>query len=235
MQEIEFTKSEQPSHRIRVDGFWIYRHLVTVAQYRRFCDATGYEMPPEPSYGWADRNPVVNVSWIDANAYCKWAGSRLPSEAEWEYAARGGNTGLPGKPRSVFVWGNRLPTNRIGNLADEDFVKSRYYDSPGFHHFAGYHDGYPTASPVDAFPPNNFGVCDLAGNVLEWCEDWFSADYYATSPFNNPKGPETGVKRILRGGAFDTTPTITRIARRLSNDPDVRNEEKGFRCVQSQQ
>lgn len=229
--EIEFTKSEQPAHRVQVDGFWMYRNLVTVAQYKTFCKITGTKMSEVPSYGWKDENPMVNVSWNDAKAYCDWAGGRLPYEAEWEYAARDGNTGTGGKSRMTFVWGDSLPVQSAANLADETFMKSGYYNSPGFHFFSGYDDGFATASPVRAFPANGFGLFDMAGNILEWCEDWYGLDYYKTSPAKNPHGPSTGDRRVLRGGAFDTTPTITRISRRLGNFPDIRNEEKGFRCV----
>lgn len=231
LAELEFTKSEQPKHRVKVDGFWIYRDLVSVSQYRSFCQATGSAMPNEPSYGWKDDNPIVNVSWDDAEAFCKWAGCRLPYEAEWEYAARGRNTGLDGSKRTIFVWGDNVPDARVANLADETFLKSGYYDSPNFQIFRSYKDGHATASPVNAFAPNNVGLRDMAGNVLEWCEDWFDPNYYSVSPAENPQGPSTGTKRVLRGGAFDTIPTITRIARRLSNTPNIRHEEKGFRCV----
>lgn len=229
--EQQYTKGEQPAHQVEVDGFWMYTTLVTVAQYRCYCEATGRSMPSPPRYGWQDCNPVVNVNWEEAKAYCTWAGGRLPYEAEWEYAARGSNTGNGERKRTVFVWGDELPTRRVGNLADETFKKSGFYDSPSFHYFRGYDDGYVTASPVDAFPPNEYGLHDLAGNVLEWCEDWFAADYYQNSPSENPHGPLRGRFRVLRGGAFDTTPTMTRISRRLSNLPDVRHDEKGFRCV----
>jgi formylglycine-generating enzyme required for sulfatase activity len=229
--EKQFTKGEQPAHRVRVDGFWMYRHDVTVAQYRKFCDATGRPMPAPPAWGWTDTHPVVNVSWEDARAYCSWAGGRLPYEAEWEYAARGGQTGLGGRPRTVFVWGDALPRDRVANLADASFKQSRYYN-PGFHLFDGYDDGHTYTSPVGVFPPNGFGLHDMAGNVLQWCEDWFGEGYYRDSPRENPRGPSSGQRRVLRGGAYDTTPTITRISRRLSNRPDIRHDEKGFRCVQ---
>jgi len=233
-EEKQFTKGEQPAHWVRVDGFWIYRNFVTVAQYRRFCIVTGHRMPDEPSYGWKDVNPMVNVSWYDAKAYCKWAGGRLPYKAEWEYAARGGNTGINNLNRTIFVWGDSVPIIPTANLADISFIQSGYYNNPNFDIFTGYDDGYPTVSPVGAFPANGFGLFDMAGNVLEWCEDWYTENYYLDSPVNNPRGPSNGKRRVLRGGAFDTTPAITRISRRLGNTPDSRHEEKGFRCVQAQ-
>jgi formylglycine-generating enzyme required for sulfatase activity len=227
----QYTKSEQPAHRVRLDGFWMYRSNVTVAQYRKFCAATRRSMPAAPVWGWTDTHPIVNVSWEDAKAYCSWARGRLPYEAEWEYAARGGNTGLGGKPRTVFVWGDAYPRSAVANLAEESFKKSRYYN-PNFTLFHGYEDGYTHTSPVSAFPPNGFGLLDMAGNVWQWCEDWSDADYYRHSPAVNPHGPSRGQRRVLRGGAFDTTPDMTRIARRISNVPGIRHDEKGFRCVQ---
>ena len=230
-EEKKFTGSEQPSHRVRLDGFWIYRNLVTVGQYRNFCAATKRKMPSEPTYGWTNLNPMVNVTWEDAVEYCKWAGGRLPSEAEWEYAARGGNSGVAGRSRTIFVWGDTLPFKPVANLADETFKKTGYSNHPNFHIFSGYADDFPSASPVASFMSNGFGLYDMAGNVLEWCADWFAEDYYRNSPSDNPNGPAIGERRVLRGGAFDTTPTITRIARRLSSHPSVRHDEKGFRCA----
>jgi formylglycine-generating enzyme required for sulfatase activity len=230
--ELAFTSAEGPAHRLRLDAFHVYRTLVTVAQFRRYCAEARRAMPSAPSYGWRDDRPMVNETWAEASAYCEWAGGRLPTEAEWEYAARGGHTGVDGWPRTVFVWGDELPAGtRVANLADETFVRSGYYRSPGFVRFAGYEDGAATASAVRAFPANGFGLFDMAGNVLEWCWDWFADDYYARSPAANPRGPSSGERRVLRGGAFDTIPTITRIARRLGSAPTVRHEEKGFRCV----
>ncbi|MBS1812385.1 MAG: SUMF1/EgtB/PvdO family nonheme iron enzyme [Acidobacteria bacterium] len=227
----QHTKSEQPAHQVRVDGFWMYRRNVTVAQYRKFCAATKRAMPPAPSWGWDDAYPIVNVSWEDAKAYCKWAGGRLPYEAEWEYAARGGNTGLNGSARTVFVWGDDYPRNKVANLADTSFKQAKVYH-PNYSIFEQYDDGYTYAAPVGLFLPNGFGLYDMAGNVLQWCEDWYDKEYYGDSPAANPHGASRGELRVLRGGAFDTIPAITRISRRLGNRPDIHHDEKGFRCVQ---
>jgi sulfatase modifying factor 1 len=227
---IQHTKNEQPAHRVRIDGFRMYRHNITVARYRQYCDKTGRSMPAAPRWGWNDNHPIVNVSWEDAKAYCSWAGGRLPSEAEWEYAARGGKTGIGGRARTVFAWGDEYPKSRVANLAEQSFKKSSYYN-PNFHLFADYDDGYPHTSPVGEFPPNGYGLHDMAGNVLQWCEDWFDSEYYRRSPSANPTGPASGQRRVLRGGAFDLPPEMARIARRLSNLPDIHHDEKGFRCI----
>lgn len=232
-EELQFTKTEQPAHEVKISGFWMYRTLVTVAQYRTFAQSKNLLFPEPPSYGWKDDHPMVKITWEEANYYCTCMGGRLPREAEWEYAARAGKTGLNGQVRTVFLWGDSLPSTPIGNLADETFLASGYYDSPGFQGFRGYVDGFATASPVRAFPPNSFGLYDMAGNVLEWCNDWYSENYTSPSPVENPLGPNNGTRKVLRGGAFDTTPTITRLARRLGNNPEIRHEEKGFRCVQN--
>jgi formylglycine-generating enzyme required for sulfatase activity len=210
------------------------RHLVTIGDYRAYSQATGRAMPPAPAYPTTDAHPLVFVTWAEASAYCEAGGGRLPTEAEWEFAARSGangGTGLNGAARTTFVWGDEMPTTPVANLADESFLAARYYPNPAFHIFANYNDGIVAASPVTAFPPNGLGLFDMAGNVLEWTGDFYDPDYYAHSPTQDPRGPATGTRRVLRGGAFDTTPTITRIARRLGNDPALRHPEKGFRCV----
>jgi formylglycine-generating enzyme required for sulfatase activity len=234
--EKAFTESEQPAHRVKVSSFEMDRHLVTIGEYRAYSETTRRPMPPAPEYPVTDAHPVVNVTWAEADAFCRTNGGRLPTEAEWEFAARGGargRTGLDGAGRDTFVWGDELPRGAVANLADERFLEARYYPNPAFHIFTGYNDGIVAASPVTAFAPNALGLFDMAGNVLEWTGDFYDPAYYARSPAQDPRGPASGTLRVLRGGAFDTTPTITRIARRLGNDPALRHPEKGFRCVRA--
>jgi formylglycine-generating enzyme required for sulfatase activity len=180
-----------------------------------------------------ERHPVVQVSWNDAVAYCEWAGLRLPREAEWEYAARGGNTGLNGKPRFIFVWGDELPKGqgRYGNFADESAKKQ----FPNWFIFEGYDDGYVYTSPVGSFEPNGYGLYDMAGNVWEWCFDWFDENYYVECErqglIRNPTGPARGSMRVLRGGSWYDYPADVRVARRDWVDPRSRYDNAGFRCA----
>lgn len=207
----EPNEDERPQHEVYLDGYFIGRYEVTVSQYDRFCEATGRPRRQEASLAGPDHpnsfpaailvpdHPVVNVSWHDAQAYAAWAGLRLPTEAEWEKAARGGT-------RSRFWW---------GDLASPDRAR---YDSDG-------------ASPVGRFPPNPFGLYDTAGNVWEWCMDWYSEDYYTRSPANNPKGPETGTTKVHRGGSWMNAPYYVRPALRYSSAPERWSRLMGFRCA----
>jgi len=166
---------EKPVHTVYLDTYQIGKYEVTVAQYRKFCKATGKKMPEAPRLGWKNDHPIVNVSWYDASAYCKWAGGRLPTEAEWEKAARG----TDGR---TYPWGDTWDKNKCANgelhLASTVSVGSY---------------------PADASP---YGCMDMAGNVWEWCADWSGGDYYRTSPSRNPKGPSKGNFRVLRGGGW---------------------------------
>jgi formylglycine-generating enzyme required for sulfatase activity len=175
------------------------------------------------------KHPVVHIAWDDAVAYAKWAGKRLPTEAEWEFAARGG---LEGKR---YYWGDELrPGGRwMANIWQGDFPRDNRGD-----------DGFAGTAPVKSFPPNAYGLYDMAGNVWEWCADWYRADYYASSPKNNPQGPESSIdpegrgepKRVQRGGSFlcsDNYCIRYRAGSRGQGAPDTGLSHTGFRCVRS--
>lgn len=205
---------EQPVHTVYLDAFYIDKYEVTNAQYRKFMDATGHSAPGywNDALVNAPKQPVVGLSWHDAVAYAEWEGKRLPTEAEWEKAARGG---LVGKR---YPWGDEAP--------DAGGVYRANYDPGGFDE-----DGYFYTSPVGSFAPNGYGLYDMAGNVWEWCADWRDGGYYANSPYNNPLGPDSGSFRVLRGGSWLYGPGRLRVADRDDYSPSLTDINIGFRCV----
>ena len=216
-------KDEQPVHNIYITGFYLDKYEVTVAQYREYCRINGRKMPRQPRWS-NDRHPVVNVSWIDANRYAKWKGKRLPTEAEWEYAARSG-----GK-RYFYSWGKTKPFRQLGgNIADESVrVEKRNWII-----WNGYVDGYIYSSPCGSFYCNELGLYDMTGNVLEWCSDLYDQYYYKNSPKYNPKGPSKGTHRVCRGGSWNYGPRSVRTTKRIRFRPDVTLNYLGFRCAKS--
>ena len=227
--------TEKPQRKVYLDGYWIYKCEVTVAQYRKFCKETNREMPKAPTWGWKDDHPVVNINWQDAADYAKWAGASLPTEAQWEKAARG----TDGR---AYPWGSKWPPPAgSGNFADESFTKKYPKRAASLTKIGlplkGYDDGYAEAAPVGKFPagasPN--GCMDMAGNVWEWCADWYGEDYYKTSPSRNPKGPATGGYRVLRGGSWygglDSGYGYYSCACRYGYDPSNYYYNVGFRLV----
>jgi formylglycine-generating enzyme required for sulfatase activity len=224
---------EQPERLVLLDAFFIDRHEVTNEAYLLFVSGTGHRMPENvnpASTLWKDRtpipgierHPVVNVSWTDASAYCRWAGKRLPTEAEWEKAARGTD-------QRIYPWGNDAPSPQRAN-----------YGKTTWNNHAAL---VPVGQLEDGKSP--YGIYDLAGNVWEWVSDWYDPDYYTTyyttSPVRNPAGPETGKYKVLRGGSWDLAPENLRSAHRDFNvsstadydSPAYRNFNSGFRCAKS--
>jgi formylglycine-generating enzyme required for sulfatase activity len=219
---------EKPQHTVNLDAFWIDRTEVTNAQFRRCVEAGACRAPTacdwgEPTYNDAGKadHPVVCVDWEQANAYCRWAGARLPTEAEWEKAARG--TG-----GRVYPWGNDFDC-RKGNFDDEQELDDDVV--PGGPNC----DGYLRTAPVGSYPAgaSPYGALDMAGNVWEWAADWYDAGYYANSPAANPKGPDSGESRVLRGGSWGTNWSYVRAAYRNDYDPTNRAANLGLRCAAS--
>jgi formylglycine-generating enzyme required for sulfatase activity len=227
---------DQPyTQQVTLDGFWLDKYEVTVAQYRAFCAATGRTLPhfPQPiadwwrwssnlswagKSGWDDpalqQHPIVNVSWYDAKAYADWAGLRLPTEAQWEYAARG-------SAGRNYPWGGiATKANPYGGWNPSNCAN--YYNS--------YNVGKSTW-PVGSFPSGVSwcGAHDLAGNVWEWCADWYAP--YSSTPVTNPQGPASGSYRVLRGGSWINGEFGARGAYRHYNNPDIWDFLYGFRCA----
>jgi formylglycine-generating enzyme required for sulfatase activity len=206
---------EKPPHRVKImKAFRIGQTLVTVAAYQQFVSQQpGHKMPAAPLFNnvWGkSEHPIANVNWGEAKAYCEWIGGRLPSEAEWEYAARGG------KPGWKYPWGNVItPEN------------ANYSES-----------GLKGTSPVRTYPRNGWGLHDMAGNLWEWTADWYSPDYYASlplvSPVEDPRGPKRSENlRVIRGGSWHNQATDLRASMRGSNQPENGGTQGGFRCVLS--
>ena len=245
---------EGPVRTVTLDPFYIDISPVTNERFREFVDATGYVTEAE-RFGWSfmfhthvapeeivervpgvewwckvngvnwrqpekpTRHPVLHVSWNDAVAYCRWAGKRLPTEAEWEYAARGG------LEQKAFPWGDELtPEGRhLCNIWQGEFPN---HDTA--------EDGFSAVGPVDAFPPNGYGLYSMTGNAWEWCSDWFDNVYHVIGTRVNPVGPPRGTGKVMKGGSFLCHQSYCnryRVAARTANTPDSATENIGFRCV----
>lgn len=203
--------NEQPVHRVFVDAFALGVHQVTNAEYDAFVEATGAASPPyrrEPGFG-DDDQPVVAVSWFDAAAYCAWlrlatgVRFRLPTEAEWERAARGGIDGCS------YPWGDDPPETR------PDYER-RWLLGP---------------ERVGLYPASAYGISNLGDNVHEWCADWYDPDYYAVSPDRNPRGPAQGTRRASRGGSWRHHVKVSTCSARSSLPPGSRYTDYGFRVA----
>ena len=215
---------ETPVHQVWLDSYYIDRYPVTNSQYREFVLDTGN---PEPAF-WDDDNlnqpdqPVVGISQQEAEVYCLWAGKTLPTEAQWEKAAKG--------PTSrMFPWGDSLPNYGdlwFANLHQKDAAA----DADGFQYTSpvGYYNGL---NPGTGDGKSPYGCYDMAGNVWEYCSDWYASDYYQASPYRNPTGPELGTIKVIRGGSYDSPTWDIRSSRRNWRAPDDWDQFVGFRCA----
>lgn len=246
--------NEHPRHRVTLTrDFWLARTETTVGEFRAFAAATGYRTLAEregrgrfwhfdknewdwtPGLSWRapfaatelapDNWPAVQIAWSDADAYCRWSGGRLPTEAEWERASRGGHDGR------IHVWGNeQVPiVGGAKQVNGPDAATAREFRT--FSHFVGYDDGFARVAPVASFAPNGYGLHDMAGNVYEWTSDWIDDAPYARSDAVDPKGQAAGDIKAVRGAGWGYPPDQFRISYRAIAGLDFWTATFGFRCA----
>ena len=241
--------NEKPAHWVRVEGYFISPYEVTNKEYLAFVNETGTHLPewmqPGSKYHFKTgkddlyrrlgvalddpTHPVVGVSWDDAVAFCEWLSSkssqryRLPTEAEWELAARGGS-----RP-SRYSWGDGAPKLALGGNVGDESLKQILPEWPII--WRAYNDAFAYTAPVGRYGANGLGIYDMSGNVWEWCSDWYKDDYYQLKVLSNPQGPAQGSKRSIRGGSWSDTPAKVRISQRMGMQPSFQSNNLGFRVV----
>lgn len=216
----EALENEKPAREVYLDGYFIYNYEVTYRQFKRFLEETGYE----PIGNWNRFNkpefldhPVMNVTFVDAQAYCQWAGVSLPTEAQWEKAARG----IDGRK---YPWGNHWDSNLCNNIETDnpDYLSK-------MNPILGERGSMPAGSVTGDVSP--YGVMDMAGNINEWCLDLYSSTYYKEGETRNPQGPSEGTERSIRGGSWSLPSRRCRVTARWSGSITSRLDDYGFRCV----
>lgn len=202
---------EFPRHEVRLTrGYWMGVTEVSVESYVKFAQATQRTLPEPPLFNknWQRiDHPIVRVKWVSAEAFCRWSEGRLPTESEWEYAARAGKT------TSKFPWGNEV-THEHANYRGVGWQDAWFYTAPGA-----------------SFRANSWGLHEMAGNVWEWLSDWYAESYYKFSPTEDPRGPHRGIEKVVRGGSWFTTSRVLRISDRFKVIPNSYSHDIGFRCV----
>jgi formylglycine-generating enzyme required for sulfatase activity len=215
--------NERPEHQVTLDAYYIDQYEVSMTLYDKFLRDTNHDAPPtwddEATTTVGDR-PAVGMGWADAAAYCKWAGKRLPTEAEWEKAARG----VDGRR---YPWGHMQPFVDIANYNRGVWVS----EAVTLVAVSGGVEGMSVRHGLKEGGRSPYGLHHMAGNAAEWVADWYDREYYQTSPEKNPVGPTSGDRKVIRGGSWADLPSAIRVTARMSAEPEFQDRTMGFRCA----